>query len=186
MSKEQVLDKGIRQKSTKEWTQFIAGSAFCTGPQNREPTDSEKRLRVYASASAMARHGWCVDKAPGQNTHKSECMFRRSPIAVPTKNCVFIQPLMWTGYYIARVCLKRSKKYNLKSEWILKDNMKFDVGNCMKAIFKMLLIPIDSRAGQSEVCTRPCASWGLKQWAYRNKFFKQKQFWKNELSMLFY
>ena len=30
--------------------------AFCPGPPNREPTDSETRLRVYTSASAMARH----------------------------------------------------------------------------------------------------------------------------------
>ena len=28
-----------------------------TGPPNREPTDSEKRLCVYTSASAMACHG---------------------------------------------------------------------------------------------------------------------------------
>ena len=28
----------------------------------------------------MARHGWRVDKAPGQNMQTSECTFRRSPI----------------------------------------------------------------------------------------------------------
>ena len=38
-----------------------------------------------------------VNKAPGQNTQKSECIFRRSPIAVPTKNCVFIRYPMRTG-----------------------------------------------------------------------------------------
>ena len=58
---------------------------------------------IYTSASAMARHGWCVDKAPGQNTHKSECVFRRSPIAVPTKNCVFIQYTMRTGWQSAHL-----------------------------------------------------------------------------------
>ena len=35
----------------------------------------------------------------------------------------------------------------------------------MKTIFKKRLILIDSRAGQSEDCTRPRSSWGLKQLA---------------------
>ena len=47
--------------------------------------DSEKHLRVYTSAHTMARHGWRVDKAPGQNTQKSECMFRCSPIRCSNK-----------------------------------------------------------------------------------------------------
>ena len=89
--------KGLGKKKHKRVNSFIAGSAFCLGPPNREPTDSEKRLRVYMSARTMARHGWCVDKAPGQNTQKSQCVFRRCPIAVPTKNCVFIQYPMRTG-----------------------------------------------------------------------------------------
>ena len=38
-----------------------------------------------------------------------------------------------------------------------------DVGNCIKVIFKSILI--DSRTGQSEDYTCPRASWGLKQWA---------------------
>ena len=38
-----------------------------------------------------------------------------------------------------------------------------DVGNCIKALFKMRFILIDSYAGQSEDCPRPRARWGLKQ-----------------------
>ena len=56
MSKEQVLDKGIRQKSTKRVHSFIVCSAFCPGPPNRDPMDSEKRLRVYKLGSTMARN----------------------------------------------------------------------------------------------------------------------------------
>ena len=37
MSKEPVLDKGIRQKSTKRVNSFIVCSAFCPGPSNRDP-----------------------------------------------------------------------------------------------------------------------------------------------------
>ena len=68
MSKEQVLDKGIRQKSTKRVNLFIAYTAFSPGPPNRDPMDSEKRLRVYKSSTTMARHAWRVDKAPAK-TH---------------------------------------------------------------------------------------------------------------------
>ena len=65
MSKEQVLDKGIRQKSTKRVNSFIVCSAFGPGPPNRDPIDSEKQLRVYTSGRTMARHVWRVDQAPG-------------------------------------------------------------------------------------------------------------------------
>ena len=59
MSKEQVLDKGIRQKSTKRVNSFIVCSAFCPGPPNRDPMDSEKRLRVHTSQAPQwhAMHG---------------------------------------------------------------------------------------------------------------------------------
>ena len=49
MSKEQVLDKGIRQKSTKRVNSFIVCCAFCPGPPNHDPKDSNKRLRVHTS-----------------------------------------------------------------------------------------------------------------------------------------
>ena len=45
-SKAQVLDKVIRQKSTKRVNSFIACSAFCPGPPNRDPRDSEKCIHV--------------------------------------------------------------------------------------------------------------------------------------------
>ena len=75
----------------------IAGSAFCPGLPNRGPMDSEKHLRVYTWARPMARHGWRVDKAPGQNTQKSECAFSLSLIGRSNKNCMFIRHPMRTG-----------------------------------------------------------------------------------------
>ena len=69
MSNEQVLDKGIRQKSTKRVNSFIVCSAFSLEPLNRDPMDSEKQLRVYTSGCSMACHVWRVDKVPG-HIHK--------------------------------------------------------------------------------------------------------------------
>ena len=66
--------KWIRQKSTKKWTHSLLAVPFCLGPPNREPTDCEKRLCVYTSSLPMARHGWRVDKAPGENTHRNACL----------------------------------------------------------------------------------------------------------------
>ena len=62
--------KGIRQKSPKRVNSFIVCSAFCPGPPNRDPMDSEKRLRAYKSAATMAHHTWRVDKSPG-HTHRN-------------------------------------------------------------------------------------------------------------------
>ena len=65
MSKEQVVDKGIRQKSTKRVNSFIVCSAFCPGSR------SKKRLRVYTSGSTTARQAaqrW--RQAPG-HTHRN-------------------------------------------------------------------------------------------------------------------
>ena len=75
MSKAQVLDKGIRQKSTKRVNSFIVCSAFCPGPPNRDPMDSEKRLRVYKSGATLARHVWRVDKSPGHpRRNRNACL----------------------------------------------------------------------------------------------------------------
>ena len=41
-TKEQVLDKGIRQKSTKRVGSIVVCSAFCPGSPKRDPLDSEK------------------------------------------------------------------------------------------------------------------------------------------------
>ena len=74
-SKEQFLDKGIRQKSTKTVNSFIVCSAFCPGPPNRDPMDSEKQLHVYTSGRTMARHVWRVDKAPGHpRRNRNACL----------------------------------------------------------------------------------------------------------------
>ena len=75
MSKEQVLDKGIRQKSTKRVNSFSVCSAFCPGLRNRDSMNSEKRLRVYTSGSTMACHVWCVDKAPSHTCrNRNACL----------------------------------------------------------------------------------------------------------------
>ena len=41
-TKEQVLDKGIRQKSTKRVGSIVVCNAFCPGSPKRDPLDSEK------------------------------------------------------------------------------------------------------------------------------------------------
>ena len=48
--------KGLGKKSNKRVSSFIAGSAFCLGPLNCDPMDSETQLRVYKSDATMARH----------------------------------------------------------------------------------------------------------------------------------
>ena len=58
------------QKSTKRMNSFIACSAFCLGPPNRDPRDSEKWWRVYTSIAMMACHTWHVYKSSGK-THKN-------------------------------------------------------------------------------------------------------------------
>ena len=76
----------------------LACSAFCPGPPNRDPMDSEKRLRVYKSSATMARHAWRVDKAPAK-THKNRNVHLdalRSAVQKKTQ-CVFIRPPMRTG-----------------------------------------------------------------------------------------
>ena len=65
-----LVCQGIRQKSTKRVNSFIVRSAFCPGPLNRDPMDSEKQLHVYTSGRTMACHVWRVDKAPG-HTHRN-------------------------------------------------------------------------------------------------------------------
>ena len=97
MSKAQVLDKGIRQKSTKRVNSFIACSAFCLGHPTMTPRNSEKRWRVYTSTAMMARYAWHVYKSSSKNTQKSECVYRRSPIGGTTTFA--IAP---TGYDVHR------------------------------------------------------------------------------------
>ena len=92
----EIKDKGYKSVFTNSWLvrpsnrieelgknpPKIAGSAFCPGPPNYmyDPMDT-----YMYTARTMARHGWRVDKAPGQNTQKSECAFRHSPICRSNK-----------------------------------------------------------------------------------------------------
>ena len=62
-SKEQVFDKGMRQKFTKRVNSFIACCADCSDPLSRGRVDSEKYMRVYTSSGFMSRHEWRVDKS---------------------------------------------------------------------------------------------------------------------------
>ena len=68
-SKEQVLDKGIRQKSTKEWTHSLTAVPFVRGHWTVSPR-TPRNTCVYTRHPAQCHgHVWCVDMAPGQ-THK--------------------------------------------------------------------------------------------------------------------
>ena len=64
---------------------FIAGSAFCPGLPNREPTDSEKRLRVYKSSATMARHAWRVDKDSTKRHKNGNARLDAVRSAIPPK-----------------------------------------------------------------------------------------------------
>ena len=66
-STEQVVDKGIRQKSIHSFTD---GSAFFPGAPKRVPLDSEKHRRVYTSSNVCHSHEWRVDTASGKTLKK--------------------------------------------------------------------------------------------------------------------
>ena len=53
----QVVDKGIRQKSTKEWTHSLMAVPFVRG-------------RVYTSSNVCHSHEWRVDTASGKTLKK--------------------------------------------------------------------------------------------------------------------
>ena len=69
------MDKGIRQKSTKEWTD---GSAFCPGAPKRVPSDSEKHRRVYMSSNVCHSHEWRVDTASGKTLKTLKTLKKRN------------------------------------------------------------------------------------------------------------
>ena len=87
----------IRQKSTKRVNLFTACSAFCPGPPNRDPRDSEKRWRVYTSITMMARHTWRVYKSSGKTHKNRNACIDAHRSAVPIKICGFIRHPMQTG-----------------------------------------------------------------------------------------
>ena len=78
--KEQVFDKGIRQKSTKRVNSLIVCSAICPGPPNRDPHGLRETIaciHVSRNYGAPRVACWQVFR---QNSQKSECVLRRSPL----------------------------------------------------------------------------------------------------------
>ena len=99
-SKAQVLDKGIRQKSTKRVNSFIACSAFGSGTPNRDSRGSEKWWCVYTSIAMMAWHATRVVaclQVFGKTPTKWKACIDAHRSAIPTKICGFIRHPMRTG-----------------------------------------------------------------------------------------
>ena len=65
-SKEQVMQKGIRQKTTKEWTHSLTAVPFVRGHRTVSPR-SPRNTCVYTRHPAQCHgHVWRVDTATGQ------------------------------------------------------------------------------------------------------------------------
>ena len=88
-STEQVVDKGIRQKSTKRVNSFTDGSAFCPGAPKHVPSDSEKHRRVYTSSNVCHSHEWRVDTASGKTLKKRNACLHAVRQAVGKKLRVY-------------------------------------------------------------------------------------------------
>ena len=87
-STEQVVDKGIRQKSIHSFHSihsFPDGSAFCPGAPKRVPSDSEKHRRVYTSSNVCHSHEWRVDTASGMTLKKQNACLHAVRHAVEEK-----------------------------------------------------------------------------------------------------
>ena len=87
-STEQVVDKGIRQKSIHSFHSihsFTDGSAFCPGAPKRVPSDSEKHRCVYTSSSVCHSHEWRVDTASGKTLKKRNACLHAVRQAVEKK-----------------------------------------------------------------------------------------------------
>ena len=85
-SKAQVLDKGIRQKSTKKselihCLQCLLSRATQLWPQGFRETVACIQVNCHDGTPRVA----CL-QVFRQNTQKSECVYRRSPIGRPNKN----------------------------------------------------------------------------------------------------
>ena len=78
-STEQVVDKGIRQKSIHS---FPDGSAFCPGAPKRVPSDSEKHRRI---SNVCHSHDWRVDTASGMTLKKQNACLHAVRHAVEKK-----------------------------------------------------------------------------------------------------
>ena len=91
-STEQVVDKGIRQKSIHSFHSihsFPDGSAFCPGAPKRVPSDSEKHRRVYTSSNVCHSHEWRVDTASGMTLKKQNACLHAVRHAVEKKLRVY-------------------------------------------------------------------------------------------------
>ena len=87
-STEQVVDKGIRQKSIHSFHSihsFPDGSAFCPGAPKRVPSQSEKHRRVYTSSNVCHSHEWRVDTASGMTVKKQNACLHAVRHAVEKK-----------------------------------------------------------------------------------------------------
>ena len=84
-STEQVVDKGIRQKSTKEWTHSLTAVPFVRGHRN-----SEKHRRVYTSSNVCHSHEWRVDAASGKTLKKRNACLHAVRQEVGKRNsCIY-------------------------------------------------------------------------------------------------
>ena len=91
-STEQVVDKGIRQKSIHSFHSihsFTDGSAFCPGAPKRVPSDSEKHRRVYTPSNVCHSHEWRVDTASGMTLKKQNACLHAVRHAVEKKLRVY-------------------------------------------------------------------------------------------------
>ena len=90
-STEQVVDKGIRQKSIHSFHSihsFPDSSAFCPGAPKRVPSDSEKHRRVYTPSNVCHSHEWRVDTASGMTLKKQNACLHAVRHAVEKKHFV--------------------------------------------------------------------------------------------------
>ena len=69
MSKEQVVDKGIKQKSTKEWTHSLMAVPFVRGHRTVSP-QTPRNACTYTRHPAQC-HVWRVDMVLGQTHQKN-------------------------------------------------------------------------------------------------------------------
>ena len=72
------MGKAKIHKTVKRMNSFIDGSAFCPGPPNRVPSDSEKHLRVYTSSCTMSRPRVACWYGSLTNSPKTECVLTPS------------------------------------------------------------------------------------------------------------
>ena len=129
-STEQVVDKGIMQKSTKEWTHSLTAVlvSFVRGHRSVFPGTPRNTgvYTLYTSSNVCHSHDeWRVDTHGfRQNSQKTECVFTRCPTGGRKKN----------------VCI-----YGLRSEGVNQDHFHFSLTplsdsrtNCSSFLSKIL------------------------------------------------